>query len=132
MTSPWPCPSFMYSQCSRKATNPTNCCFKTGSVDASSISLFASKRKNKEKKIEPLISTWAFLKIYFFKVFVAFLFMLIKCCVNKWLFNDNHPSPRVYILFKIKDIQVTENREKQEILIFSPISFKLSLLVFSD
>lgn len=44
--------------------------------------------------------------------------MLIKCCVNKWLFNDNHP--RVYILFKIKDIQVTENREKQEILIFSP------------
>lgn len=58
--------------------------------------------------------------------------MLIKCCVNKWLFSDNHPSPRVYILFKIKDIQVTEDREKQEILIFFPTSFKLSLLVFSD
>lgn len=44
--------------------------------------------------------------------------MLIKCCVNEWLFNDNHPSPRVYILFNIRDIQVTEDKEKQEILIF--------------
>lgn len=87
------------------------------------LSVYSLRKEKIRKKNRAIDQHLGFLKnLFFFKVFVAFLFMLIKFCVNKWLFNDNHPSPRVYILFKIKDIQVTENREKQEILIFSPPS----------
>lgn len=86
------------------------------------LSVYSLRKEKIRKKNRAIHQQLGFLKkIYFFKVFIAFLFMLIKCCVNKWLFSDNHPSPRVYILFKIKDIQVTEDREKQEILIFFPI-----------
>lgn len=85
------------------------------------LSVYSLRKEKIRKKNRAIDQHLGFLKnLFFFKVFVAFLFMLIKFCVNKWLFNDNHPSPRVYILFKIKDIQVTENREKQEILIFFP------------